>query len=44
MIKAADWIVDLGPEAGDAGGNLVYAGTPEGLSTCKESHTAKYIK
>ena len=44
VIKAADWIVDLGPEAGDAGGNLVYAGTPEGLSTCKESHTAKYIE
>ena len=29
VIKAADWIVDLGPEAGDRGGNLVFAGTPE---------------
>jgi excinuclease ABC subunit A len=44
VIKAADWIVDLGPEAGDAGGNLVYAGTPEGISECKESHTARYIE
>lgn len=44
VIRAADWIVDLGPEAGAAGGNLVYAGTPEGIPACKESHTAKYIK
>ena len=43
VIRAADWVIDLGPEAGDGGGNLVYAGTPEGLKDCKESHTAQYI-
>ena len=44
VIKAADWIIDLGPEAGDGGGNLVFAGTPEKIACCKESHTAYYLK
>ena len=43
VIKAADWVSDLGPEAGDGGGYLVYAGTPEGLVSCKESYTARYL-
>ena len=43
VIKAADWVIDLGPEAGDEGGNLVFAGTPEQLISCKESYTAKYL-
>ena len=43
VIRAADWIVDLGPEAGDNGGNLVFAGTPEELSGCKESYTAQFL-
>ena len=43
VIKAADWVIDLGPEAGDGGGHLVYAGTPEGLVSCKESYTAMYL-
>ena len=43
VIRAADWVIDLGPEAGDEGGNLVYAGTPEDLKDCKESYTAKYL-
>ena len=43
VIRAADWVIDLGPEAGDGGGNLVFAGTPEDLRKCKESHTAKYL-
>jgi excinuclease ABC subunit A len=43
VIKAADWVIDLGPEAGDGGGHLVYAGTPEDLPSCKESHTARYM-
>ena len=43
VIKSADWVIDLGPEAGDAGGNLVYAGTPAGLVKCKESHTGKFL-
>ena len=43
VIKSADWIIDLGPEAGDQGGNLVFAGTPEKLVSCKSSHTAYYL-
>ena len=43
VIRAADWVIDLGPEAGDEGGNLVFAGAPEQLRSCKESHTAKYL-
>ena len=43
VIKSADWVIDLGPEAGDAGGSLVYAGTPAGLIKCKESHTGKFL-
>ena len=43
VMRAADWIIDLGPEAGDAGGNLVFAGLPEDLAACKESYTAGYI-
>ncbi len=43
VIKSADWVIDLGPEAGDEGGNLVYAGVPSGLKKVKESYTGKYI-
>ena len=43
VIRAADWVLDLGPEAGDGGGNLVFAGTPEDLKGCQESHTAQYL-
>lgn len=44
VIKAADWVIDLGPEAGDGGGNLVFAGTPEALRNCEGSHTARYLR
>ncbi len=44
IIKVADWIIDMGPEGGDEGGNVVFAGTPENLFKCKESYTAKYLK
>ena len=44
IIKCADWVIDLGPEGGDKGGNVVFAGTPEELLGCKESYTAKYLK
>ena len=44
VIRAADWVIDLGPEAGDQGGNLVFAGTPEKLLQCKDSHTARHLK
>ena len=39
VIRSADWVIDLGPEAGDAGGNLVFAGMPPGLKKEKASHT-----
>ena len=44
IIKVADWVIDMGPEGGDQGGNVVFAGTPEDLVKCKESYTAKYLK
>ncbi len=43
VIKTADWIVDLGPEGGAAGGAIVAAGTPEEVATHKESHTGLYL-
>lgn len=43
VIRSADWVIDLGPEAGDGGGHIVFAGTPEDLRGCKESYTARYI-
>ncbi len=44
VMKCADWLIDLGPEGGEKGGNLVYEGTPEGILKVKESHTARYLK
>lgn len=44
VIKCADWVIDLGAEAGDKGGNLVYEGTPEGLMEVAESYTGRYLK
>ena len=43
VVKSADWVIDLGPEAGMEGGNLVFAGTPNGLKKCKQSYTGKYL-
>ena len=43
VIKSADWIVDLGPEGGKDGGQLVYQGKPEELIHVKESYTGKYL-
>ncbi len=43
VLKSADWLIDLGPEAGDGGGTLVYAGVPEGIKKVKESFTAEFI-
>ena len=43
VIRSADWVIDLGPEAGDGGGSLVYAGIPAGLKKVKESYTGKYL-
>ena len=43
VIKTADWIIDLGPEGGDGGGQLVAAGTPEAVAQRTESHTGRYL-
>lgn len=43
VIKSADWVIDLGPEAGDRGGYLVFEGTPAQLKDCKESYTGKFL-
>jgi excinuclease ABC subunit A len=43
VIKSADWLIDLGPEGGAGGGQLLYAGLPEGLKKVKESYTGKYL-
>ncbi len=44
VIKCADWIIDLGPEAGDEGGKLVAAGTPEALAKVEASHTGRFLR
>lgn len=44
IIKSADWIIDLGPEGGVGGGNLVFEGRPEDLIKIKKSHTGKFLK
>ncbi|MCR5135498.1 MAG: excinuclease ABC subunit UvrA [Oscillospiraceae bacterium] len=44
VIKVADYIIDLGPEGGDGGGELVFAGTPEDCAACRESFTGRYLK
>ena len=43
VIKCADWIIDLGPEGGDEGGELLFEGTPEDLLNCEKSITAKFL-
>lgn len=44
VVKCADWVIDLGPEAGSKGGTLVFEGIPEDLIKCKDSVTGKYLK
>lgn len=44
VIKTADWIIDIGPEGGDAGGNLVVEGTPETVADWEQSYTGKFLK
>ncbi|MCK5765618.1 MAG: excinuclease ABC subunit UvrA [Bacteroidales bacterium] len=44
IIKAADWIIDLGPEGGDKGGTIVFEGTPEEIVNNKDSYTGEYLK
>jgi len=44
VIKCADYIIDLGPDGGDKGGNVVFCGTPEGCANCEESATGAFLK
>ena len=44
VIKTADWIIDIGKEGGENGGNIVFEGTPEDLVNCQDSYTGKYLK
>ena len=44
VIKCADWVIDLGPEAGDCGGEIVAEGTPEQIMKCEKSHTGKFLR
>ena len=43
VIKSADWVIDIGPEGGIAGGHILYEGVPEGLKKVKASYTGKYM-
>jgi excinuclease ABC subunit A len=44
MIKCADYLIDLGPEGGEEGGNLVACGTPEEVAKCEASYTGQFLK
>ncbi len=44
VIKCADWVIDLGPEAGDCGGEIVTEGTPDRIMKCEKSHTGKFLR
>ena len=44
VIKTADWIVDLGPEGGSGGGQIIATGTPEDVANCRHSYTGEYLK
>jgi excinuclease ABC subunit A len=44
VIKQADWVVDLGPEGGEAGGEIVAVGTPEEVAQVEESWTGKFLR
>lgn len=44
VIKTADYLIDLGPEGGDAGGEILCAGTPEQVAKCERSYTGQYLK
>jgi excinuclease ABC subunit A len=44
VIKTADWVVDLGPEGGEEGGQVIAAGTPEQIILVEASHTGRYLR
>ena len=43
VIKCADWVIDLGPEAGDRGGEIVFEGAPRDLQQCEKSYTGQFL-
>jgi excinuclease ABC subunit A len=43
VIKTADWVVDLGPEGGDKGGQIIATGTPEAVADAPQSHTGRFL-
>ncbi len=43
VIKCADWVIDLGPEGGENGGQVIFEGTPQNLAKCKDSFTGKFL-
>ncbi len=44
VIKTADWIIDLGPEGGEAGGQVVATGTPEEIAALADNHTGRFLR
>ncbi|HTT81226.1 MAG TPA: excinuclease ABC subunit A, partial [Stellaceae bacterium] len=44
VLKTADWLIDLGPEGGDLGGQIVATGTPEDIAACAASYTGQYLR
>jgi excinuclease ABC subunit A len=44
VIRSADWVIDLGPEGGDRGGQIVAEGTPEQIAASRKSHTGQYLR
>ena len=44
VIKCADWVIDLGPDAGDKGGNIVFEGMPQELEQCEQGYTGRFLK
>jgi excinuclease ABC subunit A len=44
VVKCADWVIDLGPEGGDRGGELMFAGTPEDMVKCEASVTGSFLQ
>jgi excinuclease ABC subunit A len=44
IIKNADWLIDMGPEGGDGGGQIIAEGTPEQVAKVKDSYTGQYLK
>jgi excinuclease ABC subunit A len=44
VIRCADWVIDLGPEGGEAGGRVIVAGTPEEVAKCGASYTGRFLR